>query len=86
MLVTLSLQTIALITLSLSMHKHFCACFGKQPSKLICNILLAVGALLMCLSFKCVLDINVISLVYWLNILALQIVILAIIYSVKAQR
>ncbi|MDO7085799.1 DUF3325 family protein [Pseudocolwellia sp. AS88] len=86
MLVTLSLQTIALITLSLSMHKHFCACFGQPPSKLLSKILLATGVLLMCLSFKFVLNIGVISLVYWLNFLALQIVILAIIYCVKAQR
>ena len=86
MFLIITLQFIALISLSLSMHKHFCACFGKPPSKLLSKILLATGLLLMCLSFKFVLNIGVISLVYWFNVLALQIVVLAIIYSVKAQR
>jgi len=80
MIVITLLQCFALIFLSLSMHKHFNVIFNKKTTTLITNIFQITGWLLMIISFITATCIDVISLVYWLNLLSLEIILLAIIY------
>lgn len=86
MLISFFAQIMAIVSLSLSMTKHFQVCFGKQPSKHLSNLLFLSGILLMCISLQYALSISFISLVYWFNGLAIEIVLLAIIYCLRSQK
>lgn len=82
MFLIITLLFIALISLSLSMHKHFKIFLNQKPKPLTIFYLKLVGWLFIIFSFLLVLKISIMHLIYWLGFLSLEILLIAIFYSI----
>ena len=82
MFLSITLQFIALINLSLSMHKHFKTIINKQPKSLTIFYLKIVGWLSIICSVLLVFTLPIMYLIYWLGFLSLEILIIAIFYAI----
>lgn len=86
MVLSIALQSIAVLMLSLTINKHFKSMFGKRPTSnmLLCLTLSGWVVLLLSLCYE-VLNSSFIglSLVWWLSCLSFMILITSVIHSLR---
>lgn len=82
MLIAFILQAIGLMSLSLSMDKHFKAIFNQPLNATIALTFKTIGWLLMMISLLLVVQMGVIFLLYWMALLSFGIIFIAISYCV----